>query len=421
MDKKILAVNGGKPVLESEPEDMFHWPIVTAEDEEAVCAVLRAGKMSGTDITRQFEKEYAAWTGAKYALATCNGTAALQEALWACGVCGGREVIAPSMTYWASCACIITLGAEINFADIQADTLCIDPDDIEHRINERTAAIMVVHYGGYPADMDRINAIARRHGIKVIEDVSHAQGALYKGRMCGTLGDISATSMMGAKAFAVGEGGMVLTDSRELYEKCMLFGHYERLGASRYSSNVEHLEALPEYAPYIGVPMGGVKHRMNQTCSAMGRVQLKYYPERMAEIQKSMNYFWDGLADLKGLHAHRNQNPGCTMGGWYRPRGLFRSEELDGLDCERFCEAIRAEGIHMGSGANAPLHLHPYFTQADPLHIGRKPLKQDELPVSSAIAGTTCSTPWFKHFRPEIIDRYIEAYRKVLTHYQELL
>lgn len=421
MDKKILAVNGGKPVLESEPEDMFHWPIVTEEDEEAVCAVLRAGKMSGTDITKQFEKEYAAWTGAKYALATCNGTAALQEALWACGVCGGKEVIAPSMTYWASCACIITLGAEINFADIQADTLCIDPDDIEHRINERTAAIMVVHYGGYPADMDRINAIARRHGVKVIEDVSHAQGALYKGRMCGTLGDISATSMMGAKAFAVGEGGMVLTDSRELYEKCMLFGHYERLGASRYSSNVEHLEALPEYAPYIGVPMGGVKHRMNQTCSAMGRVQLKYYPERMAEIQKSMNYFWDGLADLKGLHAHRNQNPGCTMGGWYRPRGLFRSEELDGLDCERFCEAIRAEGIHMGSGANAPLHLHPYFTQADPLHSGRKPLKQDKLPVSSAIAGTTCSTPWFKHFRPEIIDRYIEAYRKVLTHYQELL
>lgn len=78
-----MAVNGGKPVLELEPEDMFHWPIVTAEDEEAVCAVLRTGKMSGTDITKQFEKEYVAWTGAKYALATCNGTAALQEALWA--------------------------------------------------------------------------------------------------------------------------------------------------------------------------------------------------------------------------------------------------------------------------------------------------------------------------------------------------
>ena len=421
MNKKILAVNGGKPVLELEPEDMFHWPIVTAEDEEAVCVVLRTGKMSGTDITKQFEKEYVAWTGAKYALATCNGTAALQEALWACGVCAGKEVIAPSMTYWASCACIITLGAEINFADIQADTLCIDPDDIEHRINERTTAIMVVHYGGYPADMDRINAIARKHGIKVIEDVSHAQGALYKRRMCGTLGDISATSLMGAKALAVGEGGMVLTNSRELYEKCMLFGHYERLGASRYSNNMERLKALPECAPYIGVPMGGVKHRMNQTCSAMGRVQLKYYPERMAEIQKSMNYFWDGLTDLKGLHAHRNQTPGCTMGGWYRPRGLFRSEELDGLTCERFCEAIRAEGIHIGSGANAPLHLHPYFTQADPLYSGRKPLKQNKLPVSSAIADTACSTPWFKHFRPKIIDRYIEAYRKVLIHYRELL
>ena len=178
---KVLALNGGKPVLTSDHQEMFHWPVVTEEDEAAVCSVLRAGKMSGTDVTRLFEKEYAAWSGAEYALCTCNGTAALQEAFWACGVRRGKEVIAPSMTYWASCAAVITLGGEVCFADIEPDSLCIDPDDIEHRINERTVAIVAVHYAGHPADMDRITAIARRYTLNVIEDVSHSQGGLCKG------------------------------------------------------------------------------------------------------------------------------------------------------------------------------------------------------------------------------------------------
>ena len=227
---------------------------------------------------------------------------------------------------------------------------------------------------------------------------------------------------MGGKALAVGEGGIVLTDSRELIEKCMLFGHYERLGYSQYYLAFEKLTACPEFTPFIGIPMGGVKHRMNQTCSAMGRVQLKYYPERCAEINKAMNYFWDNLADLPGIRPHRPSDPGSTMGGWYNPRGLFRSEELDGLTCPRFCEAIRAEGVRSIPGTNYPLHKHPYFLSSDALNRGRRKNETPEyLPVSENTTATAFSLPWFKHFKPEVIDRYIAVFRKVLTNYKELL
>jgi dTDP-4-amino-4,6-dideoxygalactose transaminase len=184
----ILAIHGGAKTVEYHDDSLFHWPIVTSEDEEAVLDVLRKGKMSAIDITQEFEKEYAAWLGVDYALGYCNGTASLLGAMWACGIGAGDEIICPAMTYWASAAGVLHLGATVNFADIDPETLCIDPDDIEHRIGPKTKAIVVVHYAGYPCDMDRILPIARKHGLKVIEDASHAHGSLYKGRSCGSLG-----------------------------------------------------------------------------------------------------------------------------------------------------------------------------------------------------------------------------------------
>jgi dTDP-4-amino-4,6-dideoxygalactose transaminase len=165
-----LAVQGGEKVIAEGAisPSLFKWPIVTEEDEEAVIAVLRDGSMSGTDITKKFEHEYAAWVGCKYALGTCNGTAALHSAMWACGVGAGDEVICPSVTYWASAAPALQLGAAVNFAECDPKTLCIDPNDIEHRIGPRTKAIVVVHVYGHPCDMDPIMAIARKHGVKVI-------------------------------------------------------------------------------------------------------------------------------------------------------------------------------------------------------------------------------------------------------------
>ncbi len=427
-----LAIFGGPKAVPATDPELFKWPIVTAEDEQAVLAVLRAGSMSGTDITKQFEQEYAAWTGSRHALGYCNGTASLLGAFWACGVGAGDEVICPSVTYWASCTAVLGLGATVNFADIDAETLCIDPADIEHRIGPRTRAIIVVHYAGHPCDMDPILAIARRHGIKVIEDVSHAHGALYKGRTCGTLGDVAAMSMMAGKGFAIGEAGMLLTDDRRLYERAIAFGHYERTGGpSRFAQAEAAVHG--DLARFRGAPIGGHKHRMNQTCSAMGRVQLKYFPERIAEIQRAMNRFWDLLADVPGIRAHRPpMDSGSTMGCWYFPRGLYRAEELGGLPCETFCAALQAEGVETCTpGANSALHLHPVFHEADIFHQGRptaiafgqRDVRQGPgtLPVSERIREIVCGIPWFKHDRPEEIACYATAYRKVALQAETLL
>ena len=176
--------------MQCDPGDIFTWPIITKADEEAVLDVLRKGNMSGTDVTIEFEKEFAQWQGSKHALAFNNGTNAIQGALFGCRVGVGDEVICPSVTYWASAAPVFSLGGTVVFAEIDPNTLCIDPGDIEHRISKRTKAILVVHYLGHPSDMDPIMDIAKRHGLKVIEDVSHAQGGLYKGRKLGTIGDV---------------------------------------------------------------------------------------------------------------------------------------------------------------------------------------------------------------------------------------
>ncbi|MDO5552322.1 MAG: DegT/DnrJ/EryC1/StrS family aminotransferase [Planctomycetia bacterium] len=423
--KSDLAFYGGPKSIPVYDDSMFHWPIVTHEDLSAVNDVIRAGTMSGTTLTKQFEKEFADWNGCKYALGACNGTAAITAALWACGVGAGDEVICPSMTYWASCACVLNLGGTVNFADIDPVSLCLDPKDIEHRIGPRTKAIIVVHYCGHPADMDAIMAVAKRHNVKVIEDNSHAVGSLYKGRKCGTLGDIAGMSMMAGKAFAIGEAGMMLTNDRELYERCIAYGHYERTGAPSRFNPVDRQITMPDLLPYIGLPLGGVKHRMNQTCAAMGRVQLEYFQERINEIDQAMNYFMDRIENrIDGLIGHRTpRNSGLSMGGWYVPACHYNPEKFGGLPAERFSELVRAEGIHCVNGVNSPLHLFNFFHTADIFHQGRptalafgqRDVRQGKgaCPVSESLSNRLVQVPWFKHFRPDEIDQYVDGVCKV--------
>jgi len=418
-----LALHGGPKAVQTDPGDIFDWPIITPEDEAAVMDVLHRRAMSNLDITKEFEREFAAWQGRKYALAHNTGTAALQAAMFGCGIGVGDEIICQSLTYWASCLQVFSLGGTVVFAEVDPDTLCIDPHDIEHRISERTKAIMVVHYLGHPADMDPIMEIARKHNLKVIEDVSHAQGGRYKGKMLGTFGDVAAMSLMTGKSLAIGEGGMLVTDDIEIYERAIAFGHYER-----YDSSIQ-TESLKEY---IGQPLGGYKFRMHQMSSAVGRVQLKYYDQRCAEIQKAMNYFWDLLEGVPGIKAHRPpKDSGSTMGGWYAAHGLYRPEELEGLSITQFCKAVSAEGMPISPGCNLPLHLHPLYNTCDVYGHGKptriahshRDVRQPKgsLPITEGIGARTYSIPWFKHYRPKIIEEHAAAFRKVAENYKELL
>lgn len=412
--EKLSALDSGN--MFNTGSDMFSWPVINKEMEDGVLKVLREVKMSGVDLTKEFEAGFAKWHGVKYAIGHSSGTASLQAAMYGVGLGFGDEMICPNITYWASCAQALTLGASVVFADIDPETLCISPDDIEHRITSRTRAIMVVHYLGHPADMDRIIPIAKKHNLKIIEDVSHAHGSMYKGRMVGTFGDAAGFSLMSAKSFAIGEAGILITNDRECYERAILFAHYERQGEL----------SIPELKAEAALPIGGYKYRMHQMSSVVGIEMLKCFPAQMEEVDKAMNYFWDSLEGVKGIRAHRPaKGSNSTMGAWYCPHGLYKPEELGGLSVKRFCEALNAEGvIGVSPGCNSALADHRLFYATDVYGSG-KPTnfsgRSKNFPVADKIQEHTFYIPWFKKFRPKEIDKYAGKFKLVIDNYEELL
>ena len=422
---KKLALCGGEKLFDHTqmPDELFHWPIITEEDEQNCLEIIRKNKFSGTDVTLKLQEEFAAWQGREYALAFTNGTMALSAAMFAVGLGMGDEVICPTKTYWGTVSQAINFGASAVFCNIN-EKLSMDPADIERCISPRTKAIMVVHYFGYPADMDAIMPIAKKYGLKVIEDVSHAHGAMYKGKKVGTFGDIAAMSMMSWKSFAAGELGMLVTDDRRLYERALAYGHYERNNDKNITD--------PELLPYAHIALGGIKGRANQLCSTLALGQLKHFDDRMAEIDKAMQYFCDGIDDIKGLHPIRpEKGSGSTMGAWYLPQGTYKPEELGGLSSGRFAEAVRQEtgGLHCWEGGNFCLHTHPFFKSFDFYNLGKPSriafAERDVRELDAACAPSEkmycVSIPPFKKYLPECIDKYIEAYRTVSENYEQIL
>ena len=274
---------------------------------------------------------------------------------------------------------------------------------------------MVVHYCGHPCDMRPIVETCRKYRLKLIEDCSHAHGAMYNGQMVGTFGDVAAASLMTGKSLPCGEGGMLWTNDRAIFERAVAFAHYERTRGEITDPELKKI-VVPDDVP-TGLPLGGIKGRMNQMSAAMGRVQLRHYPQRMREIQRAMNCFWDAVGDVPGLRPHRvDPASDSTMGGWYNPLGHYLPEELDGLPVEKFIDAVQAEGGRCGRSVNYPLHLHPVLNQADVYHdakptriaFANRDVRQfkGSLPRTEALAQRSFGIPWFKHYEPEAIGRF---------------
>ena len=421
-----LALMGGKPILEKWDEPLFHWPIVNDAMIAAQTKVLLDGNMSGTNISRQFEAEFAKWQGRKYALTHNNGTSALTAAMYGVGLGRGDEMICPSITYWASCTSALTLGATVVFCDIDPETLQIDPASFEAHITPRTKAVMVVHYMSHPAPMDEIMAIARRYGIKVIEDVSHAQGGHYKGRMLGTFGDVAAMSLMSGKSFCIGEGGILVTDDLEVYRRAIRLGHYDRI-IDVFSDE--------EMAETKNLPFGGLKNRMHQVSSAIGLEQLKKYESEIAEIDRAMKYYWNGIADIEGIRKIYPKDPGSDKAGWYASRCHYDPAAFKGVSNVTFSKALNAE---VGAptffyGCNMPLHKSSLFFDVDIYGDGKPTARAflpegvdpraltGDLPVADGINAVLLADPWFKHDDHARIDPFIEAVRKVAANCEELL
>ena len=429
MTQEKLAVLGGEPVIPAgripaETYDkLFRKMVLTEEAKAAAMDVIEKGSFSFTDVTEKFQEEFAAWQGTQYAIAYCNGTMALTSAMFAVGLGEGDEIICPTKTYWGSVSQAINFGASAVFCNIN-DMLSMDPGDIERCITPRTKAIMVVHYFAYPADMDPIMEIARRYGLKVIEDVSHAQGGLYKGKKLGTFGDVAAMSLMSTKSLACGELGVLVTDDRRIYERAMAFGHYER-------NNSNYIKECDDLKDFFHIALGGAKGRANQVCTAIARDQLKHYDERSRHVREAMNYFWDQLEGLPGIRAIRvDESTGSNMAGWYEPHGAYYPDELHGLSVKRFAEAVRAEnGGFCYEGGNFCLHTHPFFKKFDLTHRGEpsriafndRDVREDDHLCDPSLTKYCFSAPRFNYLDREIIDLYARGYRKVIVNHMQLL
>lgn len=395
-----LAILGGKPVIAKKDDWLFHWPVVNEAMKRASTKVLEEGSMSGTDRSREFEEKFAKWQGRKYALTFPNGTSALTTAFWTLGIGRGDEVVCTTLTYWASCLGAVTLGAKVRFCDCRRDTLCMDPASFEAAITKRTKAVIVVHLSAHPCDMDAIMRIANRHHIAVIEDVSHAQGGHYKGKMLGTFGKIAAMSLMSGKSFAIGEGGMLVTDDFEIYRKAIRYGHYDR---------IPQFFSPKEIALTKNLPFGAYKHRLNQCASAVGLEQLKKYDRERKEIEKAMLYFWKQVGDVPGISLIYPKEKGSDKAGWYASRFAYDPEAFDGLTNITFSRALSAEvGGGVSPGGYQPLHMSSLFG------------KQGRLPVADRINEWMIGDLWFKHFDRKALDLHAAAFRKVAANWKLL-
>jgi dTDP-4-amino-4,6-dideoxygalactose transaminase len=344
------------------------WPSFTPEEIEAVSAVLASNRVNywTGDRCREFERRFADWAGTSHAVALMNGTVALDVALKALGIGPGDEVITTSRTYLASASCIVTAGAIPVFADVDADSQNITAETIAAVLTPRTKAIICVHLGGMPCDMDPIMALAEQYGLKVIEDCAQAHGARYRGRSVGSIGHIGAWSFCQDKIMTTGgEGGMVTTDDPALWSFIW-----------SYKDHGKSWEAVYERAhppgPRLVHDSFGTNWRMIEMQAAIGLIQL----ERMPAWTVRRTAIADALAEVCRRH-DLVRTPAAPEGvehAWYRFYAFVRQDLLaDGWSRDRIIEAINAAGVPCFHGSASEVYLERAFDGTGLRPVARLP------------------------------------------------
>ncbi|MFA6109491.1 MAG: DegT/DnrJ/EryC1/StrS family aminotransferase [Candidatus Latescibacterota bacterium] len=284
-----LAINGGTPVLKR--SDYLNWPIIGPDERRLVNEVLDSGIVAGGTAPQvtALEREWAAYVGSKHCLTTTSGTAALHMALAAVGVGPGDEVITSAFTFLASASCALHQNGIPVFVDIDPRTYTMDPVLLEAAITPRTKVIIPVHIQGVPADLDPILAIARKHGLFVIEDACQAHGAMYKGRKVGSLGDVGTFSLNNFKNLCGGEGGLFTTDSEEYLEKGVLI--------RCFGDEVDEVSRRRVYNASIL----GYMYRNQELPAALARAQLLHLDEYNAVRIANAEYLSRELGKIPGV------------------------------------------------------------------------------------------------------------------------
>ncbi len=342
-----LAINGGPSEATKLREKVPTWPKISDDDRKALIEVLESRRWcsiypgSRADL---FEKAFSEYHDAKYGIAVSNGTVALEVALKTIDAGVGDEVLVPAVTFVATASAVTEVGAIPQFVDINPETATMNPEDLERSITERTKAVIVVHYGGYPADFDKILPIAKKHDLFLIEDCAHAHGTEWRGRKVGAIGDLGGFSFQESKSLTAGEGGIVLTNDEELAEKARLI------------HNIGRVVGKPGYEHYIL----SSNYRMTEFQAALLLSKLKALPQEVEVKNSNGEYLAERLKKIGGVDPLR-RDPRITKRGYYFFIIIYDPREFNGLPKERFLKALNAEGVQAGTGYGMPLYKQPAF------------------------------------------------------------
>lgn len=414
MSEEELAYFGG-PRARQRPAP--RWPVFDAAEERALIEVLHSGQWGSTHLsapgpdgplsrTMAFERAFARFHGARFAVACASGTAAIELALKAAGVGPGDEVIVPPYTFVATASAPLLIGAVPVFADIDPESFNLDPARMEEAITPRTRAVIPVDFAGLAADMDRIHDVARRHGLFVLEDAAHGHGGVSRGRPLGTLGDAAIFSFQASKNMSAGEGGLVLTDRPEIAEGC---NSYLWAGREPDRPWYEHLRL-------------GWNYRMTEFQAAILLAQLERLPAQAARRMENGMRLNRALGAIPGIRPVRVPES-MTRHAFHLY--LFRlHEEEFGLSRELFLEWLSAEGIPCSGGYAQPLYRNPLFA-ANAFHANGRPLTPPGRPIDYLEYSDRCpeaeracrEAVWIEHrmllAEPEEMDEVIGAIAKI--------
>jgi len=353
------------------------WPSFTAEEAEAVQRVLLSNKVNywtGQEC-REFEKEFAAWTGTAHAVALANGTLALDVALKALGIGPGDEVVVTPRTFMASVSCVVNAGATPVFADVEADSGNLSAATIAQVLTPRTRAVICVHLGGWPCDMDPIMALAEQHGFKVIEDCAQAHGARYKGRPVGSIGHVGAWSFCQDKIMTTGgEGGMVTTNDESLWRAMW---EYKDHGKSHDA--VFKREHPPGFR-WLHESFG-TNWRMLEMQAVIGRIQLRRMADWTALRTRHAETLWAACRPHAAVRVPAL--PEGSVHAHYKCYVYVQPERLvPGWNRDRIVNAIQAQGVPCYQGSCSEVYLEKAFDGT-----GWRPAER--LPVARALGETS--------------------------------
>jgi dTDP-4-amino-4,6-dideoxygalactose transaminase len=410
-----LAIAGGKPLRQKQ---FPHWPVWDRNEVEAVQAVVESGRWGSNQgkAVSEFEAEFAAYHEAAFGIAVVNGTVALKLALTAAGVGVGDEVIVPGYTFVATATAAMEIGAVPVFADISPQTYTLDPASAAACITPRTRAIIPVHLGGRPADMDAILALAQRHNLVVVEDAAQAWGAAWCGQKVGTLGHIGGFSFQSSKNITAGEGGIMLTQDPALAKM------------ARSLSNCGRREGEPWYAHYV---LGG-NYRLSEFQGAILRVQLQRYPQHLEQRQANAAYLEQAMSEIAGITTLR-QDSRVTANSCHIFFLQYHAEAFGGASKARFIAAMQAEGIDgIQGGYSLPVYRQPLLLTENfglatpPLFHGVYPHMPDYRQVACPVTDRACDEEavWLRHSmllgERQDMDDIVAALDKIQRHKDEL-